>query len=463
MRLVENCDEDGPALTTSSRDIAFRVLEEHRETSALVSELLENFSGETKRDNLRLASEIVHSTIRRRATLDAILAAHVNRPADQVERGLWTLLRIGVCQIVLLETPMHAAVHETVETARRCGNPRWTGFLNGTLRAIARTADREQGESDKPGRNCVPLTNGRYRLLNRDVFPDPETNLKDYIATAHSFPEWMVDRWLSRMTKQEVMNAANWFNASPRLTLRANTLVTTPDELIDALDKHGINAGAGTIANSVRLSKRYAITGLPGFDDGWFAVQDESAMAASLLLAPKQGERVLDLCAGSGSKTCHLAAIMQNEGTIVAVDTSERRLERLQNNTQRLGISIVEGWVDDGTTLEHIEGTFDAALVDVPCSNTGVLAKRAEVRWRLSPEELPELVQLQLKLLTAAFEKLKSGGRLVYSTCSCEPDENELLLRAFVELHPDATLEADQHHAPGQPGDGAYQGLLRKS
>ena len=214
----------------SSRDIAFQVLVEHADSSIHIAELLERHSGATSRDNMRLAAELVYSTVRRRATLDAVVAAHVRRPPEQVERNLWCLLRIGACQLILLETPSHAAVHETVETGRRCGNPRWTGFVNGTLRSIARTLETATQET-APGAQRIPVGCGEFIAIDKEIFPTPEEDMAGYLAAAFSFPRWMVERWLSRWPLQRIAILAEWFNTAPRMTMRANALRGTREEL----------------------------------------------------------------------------------------------------------------------------------------------------------------------------------------------------------------------------------------
>ena len=171
--------------------------------------------------------------------------------------------------------------------------------------------------------------------------------------------------------------------------------------------------------------------------------------------------RVLDLCSAPGGKTTHLSELMQNRGTIVACDIDPKRLETVTSLCQRLGATNVETHLipENG---EPPEGPFHAALVDVPCSNTGVLGRRPEVRWRLRPEELPHLIRLQTKLLFQAIERVKPGGTIVYSTCSIEPDENSGVVNAVRRGIRDLTLEAEHHSIPGQPGDGSYWARLRK-
>lgn len=446
-----------------SRDIAYRVLTAHESSQTRVADLLSRYAEKCDRDVLRLASEIIYTTVRRRATLDAIISSFVKRPREQVERDLWILLRIGACQLVLLEVASHAAVHETIEACRRSGHRRWIGFLNGTLRAIERAVIPEAEAAVEPAAASVPLSGSRGRRLKRDVFADPATEFTRYVAQAYSYPQWLIDRWVEQRDRSEVLHRAAWFNDVPGLTLRVNQLKTDRPSLLSSLVNGGVSATEGDLPDAIRLLKRAVVHGLPGFAEGHFAVQDESAMAASVLLDPRPGQRVLDLCAGSGSKSCHLAALMQNTGEVVAVDTSANRLVRLAENTQRLGVSIVTAVHGDATAPDVTGEGYDAVLVDVPCSNTGVLGKRPEVRWRLRPDELPELVRLQLRMLESAVRAARPGGRIVYSTCSCEPDENQLLVGAFLRLHQDVTLISEHCHVPGQPGDGAYQALLSKT
>jgi 16S rRNA (cytosine967-C5)-methyltransferase len=185
-------------------------------------------------------------------------------------------------------------------------------------------------------------------------------------------------------------------------------------------------------------------------------------MAVASALAPAPGSKVLDLCAAPGGKTTHLAELMQGRGRIVACDVAERRLQTLTELCSRLGITIVEPCrLDAKHNEEPPAGPFDAILVDVPCSNTGVLGKRPEVRWRLRPEDLSHLVQLQTKLLLLAAERVRPGGVIVYSTCSVEPEENQQVVRAVLRAFTNLTLEAEQEQVPGRPADGGYWARLR--
>ena len=211
------------------------------------------------------------------------------------------------------------------------------------------------------------------------------------------------------------------------------------------------------------LAESRRIDRLPGFNEGWFVVQDESAQRAAELLAPQPGETVLDLCSAPGTKTTHLAELMRNEGRIIATDTGEQRLQRVAENCRRLGISIVETQLISQEGSDIPEGPFDAILIDAPCSNTGVLGKRPDARWRIQEDDLEELSRIQLRLLLAAANRLRPGGRIVYSTCSIEPEENAAVLEAASHLRTKLQLEVMHELIPGRPADGGFQSLLRSS
>lgn len=444
----------------SSREAALRVLDEHRITGMWVSDLLDRVFRESgiAASERGLATELAFGIVRRQATLDAVLKNLVARPVDQVEAALWSILRIGVYQILLLDgVPLHAAVHETVELCKRIGQMRWCGFVNGVLRACSRL--RTDQIVNAPSASGVPIGGGRHRELSKPVFPEPNAHFSAYIATAFSFPGWLIDRWMQRFSKSQILEICDWFNSPPQLVLRANELKTSKSELLELLVEAGIETElVGEDSIAIRGSHR--IDKLPGYDEGRFVVQDYSAAQAAIRLSPKPGERVWDVCAAPGGKTCHIAAMMKNEGQILATDIRSDRLETVIQNADRLGVSIIQTQLVDEQGHRLPDGPFDAILVDVPCSNTGVLAKRPEARWRITPEGMRELAKVQTQLLHQALERLVPGGRLVYSTCSIEPSENSEIVRHVLAAFPDVNLVDETHFVPGQPADGAYQALM---
>lgn len=445
----------------SPRDLAFEVLSRWMEQSGQAAQSLEDHlaAGHLSASERGLALELVYGVIRRRATLDALLQEHVQRPLEKVETGALALLRLGAYQLVFLSgAPAYAVVNETAGLARRLGRPQWTGFVNGVLRSVGRALTEETATT--PAANAIPLADGRFRVVRGKPFPDPALDYTGYFAAAFSFPHWLAERWRRRFSSNELTRLGFWFNTPPKLTLRVNALATSRGEFLKALEAAGVSASAGEHPDSVRLERSARVSGLPGFHQGWFAVQDESAMGAATLLAPRPGERVLDLCAAPGGKTSHLAALMHDQGSIVAADVDAARLALVSENSRRLGLSIIETRTVRRDLADLPDGPFDAILVDVPCSNTGVLGKRPEVRWRIGPADIAELARLQSQLLHAALARLPPTGRLVYSTCSIEPEENHDLLANALATQPAWRIAEERFHTPGQPADGGYQALV---
>lgn len=276
-----------------------------------------------------------------------------------------------------------------------------------------------------------------------------------------SLPGWLAERWLKRYGFEECVRLGFWFAGPGPLTLRVNRLKGDRDDFLFDLTAINLGASPGGHPQAVRLGKHIPIRGIPGYDQGRFAVQDESSMKVASALNPRPGMTVLDLCAAPGGKTTHLAELMRDRGKVVACDLDERRLKALTALCQRLGVTCVET-VPLGPDEEPPPGPFDAALVDVPCSNTGVLGRRPEARWRLKPDDLSRLVQLQTKLLLTAADRVRPGGAVVYATCSIESEENRGVVKAALKGLPEFTLEAEEESVPGHPGDGGYWARLRR-
>lgn len=448
---------------TNARELAFVVLDDFKRREAFVTAAFEERASAAglPPEERRLALEIVYGVVRRRATLNALIAPHSRRPRHQIEGRLWTFMQIGAYQLAFMTAiPAHAAVHATVEAGKRLGKSRWTGFLNGVLRSVDRSLTGTY--SDAPAAEAVPLNDGRYRQYDRAVFPEPNADPAGYFTRAFSFPQWLAERWARRFPFEELCRLGFWFNGPAPLWLRVNRLKASRDDLMNALHGAGIDARPGNRPDSVRLQQSVRVDELPGYREGWFAVQDESAMSAAALLGPQPGESVLDLCAAPGTKTTQLAELMDNTGRIVATDVQPDRLRLVEENSRRLGVTIIEARPIRGEGDDVPLGPFDAALVDAPCSNTGVLGKRPDARWRIRREDLHGLPALQRRLLLNACDRLKVEGRVVYSTCSIEPEENREVVQAALLERPEMRLDEEIEHRPGRPADGAYQARLRR-
>jgi 16S rRNA (cytosine967-C5)-methyltransferase len=451
--------------THSARSLALQILLACRQHEAFVQEIFDQqFAAHAlSAVDRRLTTQLVYGVLRRRGTLRALLEPLVNRPAHKVEAWLWDALYLGACQLALLtHVPAHAAVHETVELGVQFGRPGARGFLNGILRRLAELLTDER--TTTAAADALPLEHGEYRRLSRPVLPDPMSQPLAYLAAGFSLPDWLVQRWLPRFGMAECQRLGFWFAGPAPLTLRCNPLRAQREQLLAALRAAGHTAEAGEHPQAIRLTEPGPIRDLPGYAQGWFSVQDESAMRIASTLAPEPGETILDLCAAPGGKTTHLAELMGNTGRILACDVDAQRLRIVESLAQRLGLTILETHClqgEDGGDLPR--GSFDRVLVDVPCSNTGVLGKRPEVRWRLRSGDLPQLARLQTRLLHQAVAHVRPGGVVIYSTCSIEPEENRQVVEKVLQEHPNLQLEVAEDAVPGRPADGGFWARLRRS
>ncbi|WP_417379251.1 16S rRNA (cytosine(967)-C(5))-methyltransferase RsmB [Gimesia sp.] len=451
-----------PQYFRSARELAFFLVEEYRRSDQFISDSMQQWERriDLSSADWRLAMEISIGVVRRQLTLDTIIESQLTRPREKVEAPLWTLLQIGVYQLVMLDQiPDHAAVSETVELAGKLHRVRWKKMVNAILRSITRlmTADI----ATEPQSNAIPLSTDRYRCFSVGLFPSPIADSASYLSKAFSFPLPVITDWLERFSLQQTMQMAQWFNQRNNLYLRTNVLQATREELLEELQAEGIQVSPGDEPQAIRLEEPVAIENLVGFAAGKFTIQDQSAMAAGNLLQPQPEETVWDMCAAPGTKTTHLAELMFNRGTLIATDVSHDRLEKIEQNASRLGLTCIETHLANQHETAWSENQFDAILVDAPCSNSGVLGKRPEARWRLDEVSLKELNQIQRDLLEQAFQHLKPSGRLVYSTCSFDPRENEELLQEVLQNHPGRKLVQENRHIPGSPCDGGYQALIQ--
>jgi len=460
---------------SEGRGLAFEAIRAWSRRGVFIGKVLDDQFAEHRPgpQDRRLATELASETVRRQATLDSILARYVSRPRDQVDETVWLLLRLGVCQLVCLRhIPAHAAVDETVRLCDRLGYVKAKGFINGVLRSIERDLLPEE---PTPSISLTDLASAllpiadakssgmefRKVRFRRAIFAAPQPDPTEHLAQICSLPVWLLQRWSAQgMDHDSQLRTGLWFTLPGRMSLRVNLLQTTREKAIDVLQAAGVEVKNGSLPEALNVIGSVNVADLPGFREGWFSVQDESAMSATELLAPQPGERILDLCAAPGGKTTHLAERIKNAGTVVACDISEERLQSVRENASRLRLDCIQPSVigTDGTGIP--DGPYDAVLVDVPCSNTGVLGKRPEARWRLSPSSFDELISLQRRLLGTALSQVRPGGRVVYSTCSIDRDENRQVVDDVLAEQRGYRLAREVSHQPGSPDDGGYQALI---
>ena len=474
---------------TTARQVAADILARSHARAGFAAELIDDELGRAglSGQDRRFVTQLVFGVMRRRGTLDALLRPFIRTPLHAVQDRVWDALHLGAFQLAFLtHVPKHAAVHESVELATHVGSAQAKGFINGVLRRVSEIVTDDF--TDRPAADNIPFdwkphqpppipkgepsrSRGgfdeevsyfpRYRKLTRPVLPNFAADPVGHFAAAFSWPKWLAGRWLERHGPEECARLGFWFNSPPPLWVRTNKRHTDREAYRLRLAAALIDAEPGPHPQSLRFVEHHSVRELPGYADGDFAVQDHSSMLVASALSPQPGMRILDLCAAPGGKTTHLAELADNRGTIVACDIEPKRLDTVTSLCQRLKLKGVE------TVLlgEHDDpppGPFDAALVDVPCSNTGVLGRRPEVRWRLKPTEFEHLIRLQTRLLFQAIDRVKPGGVVVYSTCSIEPDENGGVVAAVRRAMPRLTLEAEHLSIPGRPADGGYWARLRK-
>jgi len=362
-----------------------------------------------------LVTELVYGTVRRQRTLDGLISQLGTRPAEKQPPVLRLVLQVGLYQLRYLKAiPASAAVNTSVDLAKANGLGQLSKVVNGLLRQYERLT----------AAGADPL-----------VLPEDPTAA---LGLRHSYPDWIVDLWRQQLGEMEADQLCHWFNQVPSLDLRVNRMQTT----VEAVEAALAVAGMATerlpgLPWALRLSQHSgAITDLPGYGEGWWAVQDASAQQVGQLLNPQPGETVIDLCAAPGGKATHLAELMGDQGTVWACDRTSSRLKKVTANAQRLQLHSIQTHLGDSTDLAQFHGQGDRVLVDAPCSGLGTLHRHADARWRQSPASIQTLVPQQQALLAEAARCTKLGGTLVYATCTLHPAENEAVIQAFLQDHP---------------------------
>ena len=437
MTIVNVLNEQKP------RQIAARVLGQRRTNGLFVEDLLEIalINAPLSTADRGLCQEIIYGIVRWQATLDWLIARKTG--GREQAPALQNLLRLGLYQIFWLDRiPDHAAVHETVELAKQSGFGPQAGFVNAVLRGYLREADETR------------------KLLADLKISQP--------ALGWSQPEWLVEKWREIFGDEKTTQLLQWNNTPPKIFARVNTLKTDAGKLVEKWRAENVEYDFKTCdwtgENLVfELKSHPPLNSLGSFRNGWFYIQDPSTLLAVRELDPQPGETVLDLCAAPGGKTTFIAQLMNNQGRIVAQDVSEDRLKLIRENSARLGVTCAEA-VLPATTNPERPTHFDRILVDAPCSNSGVMRRRLDLRWRIQPDEIKRLRTTQLDLLHQAAVSLKPGGVLVYSTCSLEPEENGEVVQQFLSEHTGFKLESERQLLPFTDNvDGAFVAKLRSS
>lgn len=422
-----------PNPSRGARTVALEALLTVERTRAYADEALDRCVSLASLDvrDRALTVELVYGVLRHRLTLDWRLDQVADRPIERLPHPVQAALRLAAYQLLHLDRiPQSAAVNESVALIKALpgSGARWSGFTNAVLRSLIR----------EPA----------------PAWPDRERDPATFLSIRYACPAWMASRWVFRLGMTQAEQLCQSTLTIPPLTIRANSLRTTREALADDLRRDGYQASSTAVSPlGLVLDKCGPITDIPQFRDGRFYVEDEAAQLVARVLDPQPGERILDACAAPGGKSTDLAALMQNRGEIVAMDQSQDRLRRLQENCARLGIGIVVPLAGDAARGGTAAQPFDRILLDAPCSGLGVLRRHPEGKWQKDAESLPAHQTRQLRLLEAVCRLLRPGGCLVYSTCSTEPEETVDVIHRFLSKHAEFRRESVSAFLPeaGRP------------
>ena len=407
----------------SIRHHAVDILNQVYINNSFAGDLIDTFLDENElsgKPDGRLLTHLVYGVLRLQGHLDWILSRLYRGDFVKMDEGIRNVLRTGLYQLKFSDRlPAFAVVDEAVKIAKII-SPAASGLTNAILRNYLRSG------------NNIP-------------FPSQQNNIVEYISAYHSHPLELTKSWLNDLGKENTLALCQANNDMPPLTCRVNTLKTTRAELIEQLKANGFQCNPTKFSpDGIILTEAPApIQKTLFFDEGLLRLQDEGAQLISYLVNPQPGENILDVCAGSGGKTMHLAARMNNKGRIVAADHYQGKINALLKETERLGVEIIEPKLIDVT--KDIPDTFierfDHVLVDAPCSGTGTLRRNPEIKWRLTAAQLTALASTQRLILQQASKAVKKGGKLIYCTCSLLPDENENIIKYFLMKNRQFTLD----------------------
>ncbi len=401
------------ASTIDVRDLVLRTLVSWESGENKFEKAAEESIRLLPKKNRPFFTELLKGTTRYKLFLDYKLSQILDHPLESLPSSIRNLLRVGGYQLEFAVIPKPVTVHLMVELAKLHGHPGTVGLVNGVLRRWA------EGPA-------IELPQDEIEVL----------------SVSYSHPRWFIDRWLPRFGKEGLIRLLEWNNKPPLIDLQVNPLRMTPEEVREMFAEHQIEVSPTFLEEALSFESGGSIESLPGFKEGLFWVQGVAAALPVYLLDPKPGEVILDLCSAPGGKACQIAAKVGDRAEIYAVDVDPDRLKKIEENRRRLGFHSILPNQLDGTKIRGDElKPADAILVDAPCSGTGVFRKRVDARWQKAAADLPHLAKTQLELLNGAVKLLKPGGRLVYSTCSLEREENQEVLERFLESHHECVLE----------------------
>lgn len=386
-------------------------------------------------------TELVYGTVTRKLTLDWVISRFSKIQLKKLSHWVLQILRLGAYQILFLDRiPPSAACNTSVDLAKKYARQS-AGFVNAVLRSIVRNKDEISFE---------------------DI---GASTVAGKLSIKYSFPEYLAEEWITAFGEDFTEELLESLLERPNFSVRINTLKTSRDALIEDLNKNGVEAMPGRFLDeALYLENVSDISSMDVFVDGKIIVQDESSMLVTKVLDPKPGEKILDVCAAPGGKTTHMGQVMENRGHIDAWDIHDHKIALINENAKRLGIEIVEASQRDAIQLwDEGRDMYDRVLVDAPCSGTGIIRRKPDIKWKRKKDDFGSLVEIQKKILYNSSRYVKPGGVLVYSTCSLDVRENEHIVAAFLSENSDFKTESLEDYLPQalKMKEGINEGILR--
>jgi 16S rRNA (cytosine967-C5)-methyltransferase len=405
------------------REHALKILRRTETALSFPKLLLEYQIEETEfsRRDRAFTYQLTIGTLRHRGTIDWALRRLFDSPLEELTPWIRNILRMGMYQILFLDrVPKSAVVDESVNLAKKYGHKGTAGLVNAVLRNTHKEAILDS-----------------LRAL--------EEHSVESLSVKYSHPEWLVELLFKERGHEAAIEIMKQNNAIPPLTARVNVNRATREQVLQRLESEGI--GAVTFPHTeegIRLSSVSALQALHAWKDGLLYMQDASSMLAVHCLDARPGENALDVCAGPGGKATHIAALMKNDGKVYALDIHNHKIALIEENARRLGITIIEARKEDATAaLAPRYGGMDRVIADVPCSGLGVIRRRADLKWRLRPEQIEGLARLQSEIIESAAQCVRPGGTLIYCTCTITREENAGVVENFLGRHPEFEVSAE--------------------
>ncbi len=407
----------------SGRHLARLVLDQYEIENAYINLALTrvlNEFNQTEQREKAFCSELVYGVLRHLLKIDFILGRLLSRPLDSLKPTVKNILRIAVYQLLQFsDTPEHAVVHSAVEEIKKTKFSGLAGLVNGVLRSF-------------------------LRMSKRVAMPERDLDPVSYLTIEYSHPNWLVERWLDRFGKETTESILKTNNQQPPLSVRINQHLVKCSDFKAELTEQGILWHSGRfLEEAITLHDlNSSLEQLTVFQEGKIFVQDESSMLVARLIDPHPQETIIDLCAAPGGKSTHLAELTNDRCRILSIDDHPHKIDLIKENASRLKLRCIEPILGDARNIFNGDDIVaDAVLVDAPCSGTGVLRRRIDARYRRRSEDIKDLSVLQREILHQAASLVRPGGRLVYSTCTLESEENQEQIKWFIANHPDFVIE----------------------